>query len=397
MSKSIVINSDYLSSSRKTRGSGGGPKPPRNTTLKPNKIKQALINRIKTYHSELLNKDRIESEANAKKMAVVEEPKSEFDESVELFNQMAREKEKKEERRKLRFSANITQSATNVAQSMPQSATNVAQSMPQSATNVAQSMPQSTTNVAQSMPQSTTNVAQSTLPSPAYLEEARTRKKRPMLNVETNHNHTVKITSNDHVPYGILKGGTKPTYRQFSRTTIQQEPPPTIQYEPPPIQYEPNQQIKIDTEASEPFYEERSKKFSDFKKKFHQKLEEKASQIDAAGITPSNYEAIRSGTRRIRKKVKKHRTLGKHKGKISVLVKNYETRRNIERECVVLKETPIGVVKDFLRERGFIKMGSSAPDHILRQIYESCFLSGDVNNLNGENLLHNYLNDDKNT
>ena len=214
-----------------------------------------------------------------------------------------------------------------------------------------------------------------------------------MLNVETNHNHTVKITSNDHVPYGILKGGTKPTYRQFNnnnRPTIQIEEEPQIQSE----------QIKIETqEYEEPttFYEERSKKFSDFKKRFHQKLEEKATQIDAAGSTPSNYDAIRSGTRRIRKKVKKHRTLGKHKGKISVLVKNYDTRRKIERECAVLKETPIGVVKDFLRERGFIKMGSSAPDHILRQIYESCFLSGDVNNLNGENLLHNYLNDGQNT
>jgi len=367
MSKNIVINTDFLST-RKSRG-GGGPK---NTTLKPNKIKQALINRIKTYHSELLNKDRIESEASAKKMTVAtEQPKSEFDESVELFNQMAKEKEKKEERRKLRFSNNLTSRTNGGAQNMTQSA-------------------------------SAPSITQSELPSPAYLEESRTRKRRPMLNIETNntHNHTVKITSNDHVPYGILKGGSKPTYRQFSRTTTQ----PIIQ----PEQYKEPTPIKIDTEMQEihthseeevqippnNFYEERSKKFDDFKKRFHQKLEEKASQIDAAGMTPSNRE---SGTRRIRKKVKKHRTLGKHKGKISVLVKNYDTRRKIERECVILKETPMGVVKDFLRERGFIKMGSSAPDHILRQMYESCFLSGDVNNLNGENLLHNYLNDEQNT
>jgi hypothetical protein len=291
---------------------------------------------------------------------------------------MAREKEKKEERRKLRFNANlkpgISQSSTNMSQSVP-------------------------------------NITQPELPSLAYIEESRTRKRRPMLNVETNHNQTVKITSNDHVPYGILKNGTKPTYRQFNRPTIQIEEP-SIQRETPVQQEIQQPQIVIDTEIDynqsspkqstpliheEPnindFYEERSKKFDIFKKKFHQKLEEKASQIDSAGMTPSNYEAIQKGTRRIRKKVKKHRTLGKHKGKISVLVKNYETRKKIERECTVLKETPIGVVKDFLRERGFIKMGSSAPDHILRQMYESCFLSGDVNNLNGENLLHNYLND----
>jgi hypothetical protein len=213
----------------------------------------------------------------------------------------------------------------------------------------------------------------------------------------------VKITSNDHVPYGILKGGNKPTYRQFKQPPIQvvEQKSMDYEYEPQSIE-QPQSQITINTEVQpdatqQTFYEERSKKFGDFKKRFHQKLEEKASQIDAAGSTPSNYEAIGSGTRRVRKKVKKHRTLGKHKGKISVLVKNYDTRRKIEKECAILKETPMGVVKDFLRERGFIKMGSSAPDHILRQIYESCFLSGDVNNLNGENLLHNYLNDVQNT
>ena len=375
MSKSIVINTDYLST-RKSRSSGG-EKPARNTTLKPNKIKQALINRIKTYHSELLNKDRIESDAK-KVLSVTEQPKSEFDESVELFNQMAKEKEKKEERRKLRFSTNLT--SGNVAQS----ATNISQS----ATNVAQSA---------------TNISQSELPSPTYLEESRTRKKRPMLNVETNHNHTIKITSSDHVPYGILKGGTKPTYRQFKQPPVQiieQTQPRQMEYEPRQMEYEPRQieqEITINTELQQPdtFYEERSKKFNDFKKRFNQKIEEKASQVDSAGMTPSNNHQP-GGTRRIRKNVKKHRTLGKHKGKISVLVKNYDTRRKIERECAVLKETPIGIVKDFLRERGFIKMGSSAPDHILRQIYESCFLSGDVNNLNGENLVHNYLNDASN-
>ena len=377
MSKSIVINTDYLSTRKSRSGGGGGEKPPRNTTLKPNKIKQALINRIKTYHSELLNKDRIEGEVNKKVLSVTEQPKSEFDESVELFNQMSREKEKKEERRKLRFSNNLTSGTRQPTPIIAQSEPPITQSEPP--------------------------IAQQ-LPSPAYLEEARTRKKRPMLNIEANHNHTVKITSNDHVPYGILKGGAKPTYRQFSQTkiaiadddTVIKEEIPVIKEEPPVVKEEP--QIKVNTEEPENFYEERSKRFDTFKKRFHQKLEEKASQIDAnPGSTPSNYEAIGSGTRRIRKKVKKHRTLGKHKGKISVLVKNYDTRRKIERECVVLKETPMGVVKDFLRERGFIKMGSSAPDHILRQTYESCFLSGDVNNLNGENLLHNYLNDDKNT
>ena len=328
MSKSIVINTDYLST-RKSR-SGGGEKPPRNTTLKPNKIKQALINRIKTYHSELLNKDRIESEKK-----VEEQPKNEFDESVELFNQMSREKEKKDERRKLRFSANLSRV---------------------------------------SQPATITQSATDTLPSPAYLEEARTRKRRQM---EMNHNHTVKITSNDIVPYGILKGGIKPTYRQFSRTTQPIEIKPVVDVvnemhvvnEMPAVDVV-NEMPAVDVVNVMPAVDEVHERSKRLKKRLHD-----------------------NGTRRIQKKVKKHRTLGKYKGKISVLVKNYETRRKIEKECAILKQTPMGVVKDFLRERGFIKMGSSAPDHILRQTYESCFLSGDVNNLNGENLVHNYLNE----
>uniref|UniRef100_A0A6C0BW57 Uncharacterized protein n=1 Tax=viral metagenome TaxID=1070528 RepID=A0A6C0BW57_9ZZZZ len=329
MSKSIIINTDYLST-KKNRG--GGEKPIRNTSLKPNKIKQALINRIKTYHSELLNKDRIEGEATV----VAETPKSEFEESVEMFNQMAKEKDRRDERRKMRFNANLA-SGTQID-----------------------------------------------LPSPAYLEESRTRKNRP----NNNNNTTFKITANDNVPYGILKGGSKPTYRQFSQSQqhIQNSPTPvseTLEINTE-VQNEQVPSLEPETRLPSPetIYYERSKRFDDFKKRFNQKLQQKASQLDAPG------------TRCIRKKVKKHRTLGKHKGKISILVKNYETRRKIEKECAILKEKPIGVVKDFLRERGFIKMGSSAPDHILRQMYESCFLSGDVNNLNGENLLHNYLHDD---
>lgn len=308
MSKNIVINTNCLNASQRR---------PKNTTLKPNKIKQALINRIKTYHSELLNKNRIEAK-EAEKEINIATPTSEYSESVELFNQMAKDKEKREERRQMQISNKLISGINNA-----------------------------------------------TLPSPELLEESKTRKKRPMLAIETNHNNTVKIMSTDHVPYGILKGGTKPTFRQFNK------PPLIIEPSPLPQSHSP------DAEQSPQFYEERSRRFNNFKKQHNNEQQQQQQH----------------NTRRIRKNIKKHRTLGKYKDKIGVLVKNYDTRRQIERECALLKETPIGIVKDFLRQRGFIKMGSSAPDVILRQMYESCILSGDVNNLNGENLIHNYLAD----
>ena len=57
---------------------------------------------------------------------------------------------------------------------------------------------------------------------------------------------------------------------------------------------------------------------------------------------------------------------------------------------------PIQDVKKFLIKRGFIKVGSTAPNDILRKMYESAILiCGEVQNHNPENLLYNFMNDDK--
>lgn len=353
MSKNIIINTDYLKSKGGTNIARNGEikkqNHSHNMSLKPNKIKQALINRIKTYHSELLNKERIQNEINLSKeneIKQIDTPKSEYDESIELFNQMTHDREKRENRKKLQFADNITGR----------------------------------------------NIPQYTLPSPTYLEEKRIMKKRPMLSVETNQNNIINITSNDTVPYGILKGGLKPTYRQFTQKN-----------QPIKIQQTTNDNIVIPNAETPPdnmsFYNERRRKFEEFKKQFNKTLDNKISIFEnntntnlQTDIKNKNKNIINNNTRRIHKRIKKHRTLGKYKGKIGILVKGFDVRRQIEHECSILKNTPITTIKEFLLNRGLIKVGSSAPDFILREMYESCFLSGDINNLNGSNLLHNYLN-----
>ena len=39
-----------------------------------------------------------------------------------------------------------------------------------------------------------------------------------------------------------------------------------------------------------------------------------------------------------------------------------------------------------------LKAGSLAPNDVLRKTYEQLHLSGDINNKNGEILIHNYVN-----
>ena len=87
-------------------------------------------------------------------------------------------------------------------------------------------------------------------------------------------------------------------------------------------------------------------------------------------------------TKRIRRKI----TLGKIGGK----VKSKKTRKNIKKEVDVLKRKSIQEVKEYLRKHNLTKIGSGAPDHILRSTFENAYLSGDVSNKNGDILLHNW-------
>jgi hypothetical protein len=89
---------------------------------------------------------------------------------------------------------------------------------------------------------------------------------------------------------------------------------------------------------------------------------------------------------------KKKYTLGKHKNKVGVLIKSRKKRKTLKKETIILKKRPIIDVKQYLFNHNLIKKGSCAPEKVMRNIYESAFLTGDVFNKNPENLIHNYLN-----
>jgi hypothetical protein len=93
--------------------------------------------------------------------------------------------------------------------------------------------------------------------------------------------------------------------------------------------------------------------------------------------------------------IRRNYTVGKSKKhpKIGVLISNKTIRKNITTKAQLLKQEPIQEVKKFLVKKGFIKIGSTAPNDILRKMYESAILvGGEINNHNSDNLLYNYLN-----
>ena len=103
--------------------------------------------------------------------------------------------------------------------------------------------------------------------------------------------------------------------------------------------------------------------------------------------------------KKIIKKTKHNKfTLGKSKthNKISILLKNTQTRKNVINAQKELKSQSIIEIKKYLKEHNLIKNNSVAPTDVLRKMYEDVFLIGDVKNINDNTLIHNFLTDDIN-
>ena len=171
------------------------------------------------------------------------------------------------------------------------------------------------------------------------------------------------ISHADDPPYGILKGGKKPLYSEYRKTLKKKIDRENTQVKKP--RDTPKLNIPTPIQNISPMIMERQ-----------HKLQKLKSQL-------------RTPSKKIRKK---KYTLGKRGGKVGIIIKSSKTRRKIKREHRKLKKKDMDSIKLYLKKHGLIKVGSNAPDQILRSIYETSILTGDVYNNNNTILLHNFLN-----
>lgn len=227
----------------------------------------------------------------------------------------------------------------------------------------------------------------------SYLEQAKTkniekkkRKKQKKTMKKQQLHNTIKppeqsisidtqpmTTVTNDPPYGCLKNGSKPTWRQYNKTLKKNKNDIKREYADKPLFNLNSNELENDV------------KFDERKDKL-EKLQQKFKTMN----TPIKPKTHKIKTRRRRRKI----TLGKINNKVGVLVKSKKTRRLIKNEIGVLKRKSIQEVKDYLRKHNLTKIGSSAPEHILRAMYENSYLTGDVKNKNPEILLHNWSKED---
>ena len=101
-------------------------------------------------------------------------------------------------------------------------------------------------------------------------------------------------------------------------------------------------------------------------------------------------------SRTIKRTITNKYTVGRKIGgrKVSVLIKNLKTRRKIQEAKKELKKTGTADIKKYLKTHGLLKAGSVAPNNVLREMYESAMMSGEIQNTNGQVALHNFNADD---
>ena len=248
--------------------------------------------------------------------------------------------------------------------------------------------------------------------------------------------------SKDDVPYGILKGGEKPTFREWNKTKRNLEVT------------DPNSAIVLSSSTT---VNEREKRLSMLKEKIKQKqlLEAKYNEsldslenrlmtqnliqkpsltssvpslvtssvpssvpsLVTSSVPSSNSSLVVTTTsfvkddlqeqklqevptenkKRIYKKtIKRKYTLGKSKIKksVAILIKDRFTRKKIISAQKDLKKKPIHDVKKYLREHNLIKVGSNATNDVLKKMYETSMLAGEITNINKEAMLHNFMKED---
>ena len=368
-----------------------------NPIITPNTLKNKLLNRIKEHKNKEINtKTKTKSTDNAND---VNKYSDEFHGALNYLSDLTK-KQKVNEVKQRMLNARTIKNYQSIASKLSNS----------TASNLTASNPIATSSIS--------------LDLPPELQETKT------FVPQTNEVFNVNYKMTDDVPYGCLKNGRKQTYREWKQLTapITTDIPDNIRPPTPP-----KKNVGMFLEDTKPTLTgnnlSREERLEQIKHKL-KKMQDKETQIKQASLdnfkeieqqfsTPlmdlTNFdtneatmveELVKERDQKtedeknrqyLKKTVKRKFTLGKSDKlrRVSILINNRQTRKNIIDTQKELKKTTMTDVKQYLRQHGMIKVGSTCPADILRKTFETAVLTGEVTNTNKDTLLHNYMLSDK--
>ena len=359
--KTIKLNPEYLSlNGRKTDNKSGKTKKVKpKSVVKPNKLRKELLTRIKNHQHKADIESKKDNDLDKSKNEDVYKFDDEFTKSMNYLEELSKskkaEKQKQKQAKKTRKNLQEGQKpAIFVNTSLPEEMKDVTQSVVAPNLNSVPSLNTEnvnpvtvnpvtvnpmTVNPMTVNPMTVNNVVNNELPKPTIIPGS--------------------MPLGDQPAYSCLKNGSRPTYRQmFTRKAgVSMDKPPE------PIKIETNDTIPP------PPVPERKQKLQELKKKYKKEIKP---------VRQRKSKTIRFN-------------LGKKDNNISVLIKNNDTRRKIKKAYGDLKKNTIPEIKKYLKDHNLLKAGSEAPNDVLRKLYEQTRLTGEINNINSDNLVHNYL------
>jgi hypothetical protein len=212
------------------------------------------------------------------------------------------------------------------------------------------------------------------------------------------------------LPYGCLKNGIKPSYKEWNKTQRNM------------VVTNPNLSVVIDPNISSNIssnISERENRLQNLKNKIKEKQlvisntnnNTITTEQGKQGIQAAIEENIKTQDNRpetvntnvdpikqiLKRTIRKKYTLGKTKNNrtVGILIKDRNTRKQVLTAQRELKKKSVNDIKTYLKDHNLIKVGSNAPNDVLRKMYESSMLAGEITNSNSDTLLHNLLKDDK--
>ena len=368
-------------------------KPIATTLIKPNKVKKELLAKIKDF--------QVKAEENGIEKKEVKTSEEEFDEvfndefnkSLNFLQELSKQKSEKHQQKKnhrntLKKGRIENEIHMQIATELPADLMDI--KVPSLVPTVQQ---QRIVPTVQQQPQ----VRPPLVPT--------VQQQHIVPTVQQQHSNQIKRNAQTP-PYGILKQGSKPTFREWhiaqqsERSKILQ----TIKNE-----YKlANENKRILQESAleqEQSVEQESVKQpviepqqSTVQQAVQQPTEQSSVQptmpMQQVKITETKPKKPTRYKKRITKTLKYK--LGKQGSKVSILIKNNQTRKRVQHEIGLLKQKSIMDIKNYLREKNLLKVGSYAPNDVLRQMYEQSILAGDIENKGKDTFIHNYFNDKPN-